>query len=253
MKTYITFLIIFFLLSSCLKNPSTKNLEVSLQKVTQLFPQLPKSQGSLINFYQLHRSVKIGKINVEIQLRKTPQYIEESQQIIVISNSIGKSYAIPLFSNAYKDYWNFEFDNKTSNVKKTNSTFMKEYYKAIHSLDINDTLGTSDWILYEIFFSILHCEELTESDSLNISEVHLESDNSRPEDLVEDCEIRYLKTLKAINKDMHPKEYTYNYSAYWDKKNNRIYQLNNQGKRREKFRTKMKVYRQDCNVHALFY
>lgn len=43
----------------------------------------------------------------------------------------------------------------------------------MEDLHLNDTLGTSRAILYEMFISLLHCEVVTESDSLKFEVVSI--------------------------------------------------------------------------------
>jgi hypothetical protein len=84
---------------------------------------LPKSDLRPTVFYELVRSVRNGVRNFEVQLYSTPSSVEDNQEIIVLINQQGQVYAIPFFSNKYRDYWNFQFDRQIPEKEKIVTTF----------------------------------------------------------------------------------------------------------------------------------
>ena len=247
------------LLNSCYRNRDNNQIEKVLQELTDKFPQLPKAKNKLTEFYELKRTLIIGEKNIEIQLRSSPDSIDDYQQVIVVRNPQNEYYAIPFFSNTYRDYWSFEFD-KIDIAFKTNTTFEDEFNKAMEMLNLHDAIGIKgnvQSILFEIFGSLLICPLVELNDSSKLRQVswsshdnyskYLDNENS------DSCAVRKQKNFEDIVKAIHPSEYFFNANTFWDKNNNRIYQIyNNEDMRQKtKYVLKLKTYRQDCICHPI--
>ena len=250
---YLVFILVL-LLNSCYRNRDNNQIEKVLQELTDKFPQLPKEKNKLTELYKLKRTVIIGEKNIEIQLRSSPDSIDDYQQVIVVRNPQNEYYAIPFFSNTYRDYWNFEFD-EIDIAFKTNTTFEDEFNKAMEMLNLHDTIGTKgnvQSILFEIFGSLLICPLVELNDSSEIRQVswssrdnyskYLDNENS------DSCAVRKQKNFEDIAKAIRPSKYFFNGNTFWDKDNNRIYQIYNNSDMRQKTKyvLKLKTYRQDC-------
>jgi hypothetical protein len=256
MKNYNKIKILLFLILTiqldCRQDSNKHDIEKAILELTDTYSQLPKGEYKQTDFYKLKRTVIIGNTNIQLQLRSTPDSIADPQQIIIIINPQGQLYAIPFFSNTYRDYWNFQFDDPIPNVKKTNTSFEKEFTIAIETLNLNDTLGTGKQIIFEILTSLINCDKVHENDSLKFAGISQKNNYELPEESIDSCIARSRKNFEAIKKEIHPSEFYYNYKAYWDKHNERIYQINNQGKSQKgKFLLDLKVYRQDCVFHLM--
>ncbi|QCR21912.1 hypothetical protein [Pontibacter sp. SGAir0037] len=254
-KYIISTVILATALLGCKEGTSKSNVEKAIADVTNNFPQLPKGNLSQTDFYRLVRTVSIGEKRIHLQLRATPDSINDQQQIIILINPIGEAYAIPFFSNTYRDYWGFEFETPIQSVERTGSTFKKEFITALDNLRLNDTLGTGRQIFYEMLQSLLQIEKVSENDSSLFEVIFITGkkyDYNLPVETIDSCLARKSRNLKAIMKSIHPAEHYYNYNAYWDAENKRIYQITNQGKNRwGKFELEMKTYRQDCIIHPI--
>lgn len=248
LKIFIFQLFVLTTLFSCKPTTAEPNIEKVITDLTDKFSQLPRGKSNQSDYYKLIRSVTNGECNFQIQLRSTPDSIEDKQQIIILINQKNECYAIPFFSNKYFDYWNFEFDKPIKGVKKTNTTFEKEFTKAINTLNLNDTLGTSAKVLDELVKSLLNCDQIRITDSIYFEGFSLTSYHDLPTENFDSCTIRQRKNFKAIKSGIHPSENYYNYNAYLDRNNFRVYQVVNQGQNSgQKFKPKFKIYRQGCN------
>ncbi len=249
LKTSLFLLFIVITLFSCQTKSTEPNIEKVICDLTNEFPQLPKGKPNQSDFYKLVRSVTNGECNFKLQLFSTPDSIKDKQQIIILINSKGNYCAIPLFSNKYRDYWNFEFEKPIEGVISTNTTFEKEFIKAINSLELNDTIGTGAKVLDEILLSLLHCQSIKENDSVFFERFSLTNYQDQPVEDFDSCRIRQRKNFKEILKGIHPRESYYNYNAYLDIRNDRIIQIINQGQnRKKKFNPQIKTFRQNCNT-----
>lgn len=242
------FILLFLVTISCVQKKEA-DVKKSIKNIIQRFPQLKTNKDKFGNDYQLVKSIKNGKFNFEIQLFSEPDSIKSNQQIIVFVNSKNECHAIPFFSNKYKDYWEFPFDNQIPGVQKTNSTFTLELNNALSKLTANDK-ENKETIKYEItndlLYSILNCQNLEERDSTLIYRTMYQNSDLPDEDHDKSL-IRLKKNYALMQKEWHPEEYVINYNCYLDKKNHRIYQLNFYNK--PKFR--VKAYRQDWGFTPL--
>jgi hypothetical protein len=236
-------------ISSCRQRDNQPNIENALSRTISKYPQLPKRQSS---FYRLVRSVTIGDNGIELQLRSTPDTLDDPQKIIIVINKDKQLYTIPLFSNTYHDYWNFQFDSVLSSVKPTNTTFEKELKSCLTQLNLYDTLGTAGKVINEMLFSLLQCQQVTDSDSLNLHSVALTNNYTLPYEDSDSCYKRLQLNWREMKKAFHPKDYIINYNAYWDKRNNRVYQFDFKNfSRRQKLEFTIKNYRLDCVYQML--
>lgn len=245
----VSFSIIFF--SSCSQKDNEPNIEKALSNAILEFPQLPKGQAS---FHRLIRSVTIGANGIELQLRSTPDTLDDPQKIIIVINKAKELYVIPLFSNTYHDYWNFQFDSVLGSVKPTNTTFQKELKSCLTQLNLYDTLGTAGKVINEMLVSLLQCQQITDTDSLNLHTVELTNNYTLPDEDSDSCYKRLQYNWKEMKKSFHPKNYIINYNAYWDKRNNRVYQFDFKNfSRKQKLEFTIRNYRLDCvyQMHTL--
>lgn len=137
----------------------------TIDNLTNRFSQLNTTSHNHSIYYNLKRSVTFGKPSVTIELYSQPDSDDDKQEIILVTNSELHSYAIPLFSNTYQDYWKFQFDKLSQNAKPINTTFEKELNICLDTLHLNDTIGTAGKVVNEILYSLLHCQDINLSDS----------------------------------------------------------------------------------------
>jgi len=155
LKIFIFQLFVLTTLFSCKLTTAEPNIEKVITDLTDKFSQLPRGKSNQSDFYKLIRSVTNGECNFQLQLRSTPDSIKDKQQIIILINQKNECYAIPFFSNKYRDYWNFELEKPIDGVKKTNTTFELEITKVINALNLNDTIGTGAKVLDEMLILVL--------------------------------------------------------------------------------------------------
>jgi hypothetical protein len=236
----------------CEQKNNQADIENSLSKAVSKFPQLPKGQQKQSDYYRLVRSVTIGDNGIELQLRSTPDSLDDPQKIIVVINQLKAIYAIPFFSNTYHDYWGFQFDSVLKSVKPTNTTFEKELKSCLTQLNLYDTLGTAGKVINEMFFSLLQCQQVTDTDSLNLHAAALTNNYSLAYEDSDSCYKRLQQNWEEMKRAFHPKDYILNYNAYWDKRNNRVYQFDFKNfSRKQKIEFSIKTYRTDCIYQML--
>lgn len=239
----------YFIITGCGRHSDDKT---TIDNLTNRFLQLKMSYHNQSPEYNLIRSVSFGKPSITIKLYSQPDSVDDKQEIILVTNSDLRSYAIPLFSNTYHDYWEFQFDRPTQNTNLTTTTFEKELNICIDTLHLNDTLGTAGKVVNEILYSLLHCTDISLSDSAEFKIIPMSSKYSLPEENSDSCYKRLQRIWESISQEMFPnKNITYRHS-YWDKNNGRIYEFDFKGfKRRQKNYFKLNTFRQDCNWHPM--
>jgi hypothetical protein len=247
-------LLLIALSFSCKQLKQKPDIEKAITDLTNKFPQLPRGKAKQEDFYRPIRSVTIGDKNIMLKLYSSPDSLDGAQKIILIINEESDIYAIPLFSNLYRDYWRFEFDTIISLVKPTKTTFQNELTNSLEKLALNDTLGTGGIVINELLLSLLQCEKINKGDSafinipslVNYSNLNVEEDN-------DSCSIRIQKNWQAITKDFHQEDYIPNNNAFWDKKNKRIYKFNFvEFYPRRKTDFTINIYRQDCIFRPIY-
>ncbi|MCZ2459362.1 MAG: hypothetical protein LC128_07020 [Chitinophagales bacterium] len=242
-------LISIIIFSSCSQKDNQIDIDKALSNTASKFPQLPKRQS---DYYKLIRSVTIGDNGVELQLRSMPDTLDDPQKIIIVINKAKQLYVIPLFSNTYHDYWNFQFDSVLSSVKPTNTTFEKELKNCLTQLNLYDTLGTAGKVINEMLVSLLQCQQVTDTDSLNLHSVALTNNYNLPYEDSDSCFKRLQENWHEMKKDFYPEDYIINYNTYWDKGNNRVYQFDFKNfSRKQKLEFTIKNYRLDCVYQML--
>ena len=237
------FLLCFLMLFGCGRQTNDTKI---IGNLTNRLPQL--KIGS--NDYNLIRSVSFGEQNVAIKFFSQPDSVDDKQEILLVTNSELQSYAIPLFSNTYRDYWKFLFDSLSTNTKPINTTFEKELNTCLNTLNLNDTIGTAGKVVNEIFYSLLHCQDINLSDSSNFETILMNFKNGIPEEDSDSCYKRLKRNWEIISQDMFPNKTILYKHSYWDKDNARVYQLDFENfKRKQKNYFKVTTFRQDCNWH----
>ena len=253
MKNIVFFTCVFsiFFFLYCNTDSAKYSSESVIADLIQKFPQLPRGKGNQTAFYEHIRTVSFGNNGLlQLQLWATPDSVEEKQQILILINEKKEPYALPLFSNLYKSYWNFEFEvSPTDTSTYVNTTFQKEFTSAFDSLGFTEKPKVCLSILAEFLLSIMRTEVVREQDSLDFKEVvdryvrnksYAETRNS--------CILRQQKTFNEILKEIRPNESYHRYNACWDKQNHRIYQIVNTNPNNSvKYNCLFKIYRQDCN------
>jgi len=256
--TFNTYLITIFILTTLLSCNQTNSPEPEIEKVitelTNKFSQLPKGTSNPLDYYKLVRSVTNGEMNFEIQLRSAPDTIEDPQQIIIFKNALGQYYAIPFFSNTYRDYWEFQFDSPLPSVKPTNTTFEKEFISALNTLNFNDTIGTVWTVIDEMLSSLLRCSYVTKSDSTELLTLYLNNNYNIPVENSDSGFQRLQKNYAAISDKWLKQEFLYRADIYFDAENYRVYQIcNSERLWRNKPNLSITVYRQDVVFHQTTY
>ena len=231
-----------FLFLSTLACAHRKSREIVISELGDKFPQIKRYAGD----FHLVRGVTIEKPTAWIELYSQHDSLENSQEIILITNSVYKSYGIPLLSNEFSDYWNFPSDRAVSCKSYTNTTFENELNNCLDSLNLNDTAGSAEKIIDELLFSILHCQRLQMSDSSKLLRVNLENHRSCTDEDYDSCSVRITNNWNIIANEL-TFEARYSKSVFWDEANSRVYifDYSNFKKRRiNKF--KLRSLRGDC-------
>lgn len=223
MSKYLLFFIISLhsIIVSC-----NKKVDSNQNVVSELIRKYPELGKDTIENYRLIRTVIIGNRKIGIKLYSAKLKYLESHQIIVLNNDVGETYAIPLFSNNVRKYWNFENESKNFKNNSYNSLFELEFMIAINHLKLNDTHGTGYSIMYEMIHSLLHFQQLTENDNgkLECWKDHIISSDSNSDtesEFVSRNKTNCNQILKGIVKD----ENVFHYNAHFDIANNRVFQF----------------------------
>lgn len=230
-KSLIYCLLLLFFNIGCKKNIESKVASAIARDIRQ-YPQLDNTKRLFGNGYQLVRSVKSGPFNFEIRLYAEPDSIQNNQEILVLLNSKDECYAIPLFSNLYKDYWNFPFDKPIRNIQKTNTSFNKELNNAIDKLRLNEAKTKNGrYLIYsniinELLLTTLHCRPMDTRDTDLVYNTYLLS-SDMPSELMDSAKVRLHRNFDKIKSIKHPGVWTnmWSYNCYYDERNGRIYQI----------------------------
>lgn len=244
---------VFAIFICCKRENNEPNVEKAIIDLTNNFPQFRIGKLKRTEYYKLIRSVTYGENAFMLQLRSEPDTLNDPQKILVLINSSNECYAIPFFSNTYRDYWDFKHEETLPNVRKVKTTFNEEFSSALNRLKLNDTLGTGNKVISELLFSLLNCTQITEKDSSEVLKGYVNR-NLDLEDEIFDikAEKRFRKNYEELSKDWHKYECCPNYNSYYDTKNYRIYQIINQ----EDFYNKplkldIKCYRQNAIFNSI--
>jgi hypothetical protein len=243
---YTLFFLLFILLTGCVKD----RIKIGSESIQNLSTNY-KCTGILdeLNSYHYLEST-LNKSGLEIQLwNKGKQFREGSRIIVFVFKN--KGYAIPLLTNEYKKYWNFQIDNNQSDTSKLNTTFEKELSNMIERLNLKDSVKMTSGSLGSLFLSLMQCRLVYESD---INEIINESLNCV--DSTSDSKTIETKHLSEIINSMTSKmkegKKFAHFNAAWDEIDHRIYQLNLDSlDSSKKFHPCLSVYRLDwdCRPH----
>jgi hypothetical protein len=221
------------------------NDTTTIDNLVNRFSQLKTTSPNQSVDYNLIRSVSFGKPSITIKLYSQPDSIDDKQEIILVTNSKLYSYAIPLFSNTYRDYWQFQFDRANPDTKPTITTFEKELNICLDTLQLNDTIGTAGKVVNEILYSLLHCQEIHLADSSDFQTVLLRNTYRTLEENTDSCSVRIKLNWKSISEEMYPNKTAIYKHSYWDETNGRIYQFDFKNfKRKQRNYFKLKTFRQ---------
>nr|WP_315200765.1 hypothetical protein [uncultured Flavobacterium sp.] len=239
--------LIFLFITSCSKNNESK-INESIQKLTERFPQLTAGKKPPESEFKFIKSIREGKYNIEIQLFSQLEGYKNRNHILVLINGKNEIYSIPLFSNKYKDYWEFPFDKLIPNVPKINTTFTNELNIGIDKLIANSDRRKSSKryvLINEMLTSVLNCKNIKEKDSVMIYKI-MRGNPDLPDENEDSVRKRLFKNYNLMKQQWHPERY-YNTNCYFDETNSRIYQLEFNGNR-----IKMKAYRMDYGMHYIY-
>lgn len=226
MKTKIVFAISLFIFMGCKNENKSPDIDTILSEITTKFPQLPKGGTE---HYQLEKSIKNGKYNFEIQLYAEADTIKDPQKILIFINAQKECYAIPLFSNTYRDYWEFKNEIPLPNIKKVQSSFNKEYLDALLNLKLNK-IEVCLSVTNDMLIAILDCEKITSCDFLDAKKVIFTNDKTSldSEDDFDQLKQKWAKNDEEILKTKNNAVCSYNVLptiGYLDGKNYRFHQI----------------------------
>lgn len=173
MKNKITLLLAILIFMGCKNNSNTPDIGKALSEVTTQFPQLPKGG---IEHYLFEKSVKNAKYNFEIQLYSEADTIADPQKIMILINAKKECYAIPFFSNTYRDYWGFKHEIPLPKIQKVQSTFSKQYFNALYTLKLNK-IDVCMSVTNDMLISILDCDKITNCNFLDVKKTIFANNN----------------------------------------------------------------------------
>ena len=250
---YLIAFLLVALFSDCRQNCLKSDQQI-IQQTEIRFPQLKTGNQNQNSGYTFFKSITLANPAVQIKLFKPSEmYNNNYQGIIIISNSKGISCAIPLLDNKYKGYWGFLFDTKSKEAPLIPTTFEKEINNALSVLQLNKGDDGST-IIAELFNSILDCKQLSDDDLAGMKKYStIFGETGLPNDNNDSCNKRDGLNIESISKLMHPRKYEIDENAFFDSRNNRIYQLNfNRFPKATKKYYKIIVYRLGCVIHPIY-
>ncbi|WP_281226456.1 hypothetical protein [Flavobacterium aquiphilum] len=248
LKKVLVSVLAFALLISCKQINNEPDVEKAISDLTNNFPQFRKGKSKQTEYYRLERSIIYGENKFKLQLRSEPDSINDPQKILVLINSKNECYAIPFFSNTYRDYWGFKHEKAIPNVKKTKTNFNNEFISALNSLKLNDTLGTGNRVITEMIFSLLNCKRITEKDSLEIFTGYSNQNYNLDNELFDiQTRKRFRRNYEELSKDWYKYKCCPDYNSFYDIENYRIYQIiNTEGFYNKPLKLNIKCYRQNA-------
>lgn len=219
---FIAFSLLICLYACHSKAPrKTPSLNDALLKMRAKFPELGNENTLDSNYYKLSYRFYFTRFNLEVQLAKIGN---NGDEVIVLKKDETPYYAIPIFSNANKCYWNFRFDTADTTKQACNTTFEKELFAALDSLDIKGE--NKYFVMWPIFSKVFQCRKIRYYDNDSLELVYTDH-NAKPY-LASENMVTMVKKLNKIKKEIfHQRENElrpYDIS-YWDVRRNRIYQI----------------------------
>lgn len=235
----ITLILTLIILTISCKESKNNDFSSENDIVSNLLKKFPTIEKNLI----LVRKVDFDSLSITLLQNKNKKAFDE----VLVFEKNNKFYAIPFFSNMYTDYWDFK--NTTNLFPKTNSTFDKEFSKLITNLNI--TPNEFDLVINELMFSVLHAESIT-LDKIDILKNNIYRTNRVYKYKIEDSNECLKRTNKifdqiAIDSNVLLKRFQY----FFDKKNGRIYKIENKSKKLDELKISIQTYRIDCYLYDL--
>lgn len=251
-------MIFFFVLNtviSCCSSEESNQYSKNEKIISNLIKKYPSIVSDKKVSFSLTKTIILDENLASIKVYIPDSLLRENKnRILVIENSQGNQYGIPIFSNDYRKYWRFNGDMKTGNSAYGNSLFENEFINAINKLGLNDNKGTGFRLLMTIFTSIMNCEPINEYDQEYItnSTTQIYSDRA-PSDNLDDCDKRGLRNWNIISNKIKPRNINNGwYNVYFDRFYGRIFLIKFPRDSRNKIsKLELEVYRQDCNPIAM--
>ena len=225
--------------------------------IKALIEKYPERFGSNADELKLIRSVTIGEKDIQLNLySQNHVFGSSSESIITISNVHGNTVALPFFSNTYRDYWDFPFEKPQASKIVELPSFEEEFRKALETLQLNDTLGTSAVVIETLFVSLLQCQILDEFDTAEMTYVYGDWNKKLKAENYDSCRIRLNLNYKTIRENISVVPYLkYFDPVYFDRVNFRIYQFHFESdiQSKELVKFDLDVFRQDCVFREMYW
>lgn len=243
--TFLSFLLLLITISC--NQSIEERINDSIQNLIEKYPQLTADKKSAKSKeFKFTKSVREGEFNIEIQLYSQPEGYKNRNHILVFINGKKELYALPLFNNKYRDYWEFPFDKPLADVPKINTSFSKEFNSAIDKLisnrDRNKSLKRSI-LINETLNSALSCKNIREKDSVMIYKI-LRGSFDIPDENIDSAQVRLRKNYELMKRQWQPDFHT---NCFFDEINKRVYQVEYHGNK-----VKIKTYRMDYGMHYIY-
>ncbi|MEO8240504.1 MAG: hypothetical protein ABI576_20535 [Flavobacterium sp.] len=238
-KNIALILTLIILMVSC-KEKKESSFDTEKESISSVLTKFPMINKNLT----LVKKIDLDSLSITLLRNNNDNKVYDE---VLVFEKKNKFYTIPFFSNMYVDFWDFKNDTKL--FPKTNSTFDKEFSKLITVLNI--TPSEFDLIINELMVSVLHAEDIieTKSNSLknNVYWTH-RVDKYKIEES-DDCIKRTNKIFDQISKESNVPLRRFQY--FLDKKNGRIYKIENKAKNHNELKINTQVYRIDCYSYSL--
>lgn len=231
-------------LVSCSFNQQKDITGKAITELLNRFPQFPHGKANPLSYYKHIKTVTLSNKDTELQLWGTPDSVEEQQEILIIATRHNGYYAIPLFSNKFTKYWNFEFETNHLSKDSFNTTFNQEMVTALKILKIDKNKKICYEILDEFLIGVTKSRLINDQDSVIFNSVRvIQSREPQVKEESDICFLRQKRNFEVIFKDINK----HLYNAYFDEKKQRIYQVINKSSRQSNdCLLEFKVYRQGC-------
>ena len=154
--------------------------------------------------------------------------------IATIANSQNQGYSIPMFSNEISGYWDFELQDKNSDLPPCHTTFEKEFLTAVDSLGLNDSFRTDQIALSVILMSLTNCNTFAGSD---IDFLSTEQDYWY-RDL--ECGAVLQKSFETVLQNNEANSCFF-FDMFWDRNSERIYQVEFDGYELPSYKRKVDI------------
>ena len=209
---------------------SCKQKEISSIKMAQ--NEMAKRYKSTIfsvdkEKFSFFRSIKNNR-NFEIQLWTKDKRLSGLYEEEIIYINHNKAFAIPLFSNNNRNFWNFDNDDSTANkLNEESQTFKNEFYNMLLCFNITDLLSIAKDLLFETFEILQNNNKVYKNDEYEITIELLSRNNTNSEK-----DIINTRNSKKIIEEIYSEIRDYNSywmnlptNSIWDKFNGRVYKI----------------------------